>query len=103
MLENVMLIRAMQSADIPAAARLLHDLACEFIVHESPKQEAATFLREHDEDGIRAYLACGYVFHVADAGGALAGFIAVRDASHLFHLFVDRRWQRQGVAQRLWE
>jgi GNAT superfamily N-acetyltransferase len=27
----------------------------------------------------------------------------MRERSHLFHLFVDQRWQRQGVARRLWE
>jgi GNAT superfamily N-acetyltransferase len=98
-----MLIRALDNSDIAPAARLLRELAREFIVHESPPEAAATFLRENDEDGIRAYLAKGYVYHVADTGAGLAGFIAVRDASHLFHLFVARDWQGQGVAHRLWE
>jgi GNAT superfamily N-acetyltransferase len=93
----------MESADIPAAARLLRELAREFIVHESPAEEGSTFLREHDEDGIRGYVARGHVYHVADTGTELAGFIAVRDGSHLFHLFVARHWHRHGVARRLWD
>jgi ribosomal protein S18 acetylase RimI-like enzyme len=98
-----MLIRPLEDSDIPAVARLLHALAQEFIVHESSPEGAATFLRENDEEAIQAYVARGMVYHVAQAGDELAGFIAMRERSHLFHLFVDQRWQRQGVAQRLWQ
>jgi GNAT superfamily N-acetyltransferase len=97
-----MLIRALEDTDIPQVARLLRVLAMEFVVHESPREGAATFLREHDEEGIRGHLARGMVYHVAQAGDELAGFIAMRERSHLFQMFVDKRWQRQGVARRLW-
>jgi GNAT superfamily N-acetyltransferase len=93
----------MIDADIPAAARLLREQAREFIVHEFSVEAACTFLRENDEDGIRGYVARGHVYHVADTGTELAGFIAMRDGSHLFHLFVARHWHRQGVARRLWD
>jgi GNAT superfamily N-acetyltransferase len=98
-----MLIRPMAQADIRAAARLLRQLALEFIVHDSAPEDASTFVRENDEDGIRGYVARGYVYHVAMEGEELAGFIAVRDRSHLFHLFVAKRWHGQGVARQLWE
>lgn len=98
-----MQIRPLQESDIPSVARLFRALAQEFIVHESPPDGAERFLRENDEDGLRAHLARGHVYHVAEIDGELAGFIAVRERSHLFHLFVDQRWQRQGVAHRLWE
>jgi GNAT superfamily N-acetyltransferase len=98
-----MLIRPLEDTDIPHVAHLFRVLAQEFIVHESPPEGAATFLRENDEEGIRGHLARGMVYHVAQAGDELAGFIAMRERSHLFHLFVDQRWQRQGVARRLWE
>lgn len=97
-----MLIRPLENRDIAQVARLLRVLAQEFIVHESTPEGAATFLRENNEDAIRAYIARGMVYHVAEAGTELAGFIAMRERSHLFHLFVDQRWQRQGVARRLW-
>jgi GNAT superfamily N-acetyltransferase len=98
-----MLIRPLEDTDIPDVARLFRVLAREFIVHESPPEGAATFLRENDEDAIRGHVGRGMVYHVAQAGAELAGFIAMRERSHLFHLFVDQRWQRQGVARRLWE
>lgn len=98
-----MQIRPLEPTDIPAVSRLLRALAAEFIVHESPPEGAATFLRENDEDGVRGFVERGHVYHVALADGELAGFIAVRDNSHLFHMFVDKRYQRRGVARRLWE
>jgi GNAT superfamily N-acetyltransferase len=52
---------------------------------------------------VRGFIARGHVYHVALIDGELAGFIAMRDASHLFHMFVDQRWQRRGVARRLWD
>ena len=96
-----MMIRPLVPADIPAVAGLLHELAREYIVHESPPEGAATFLAENGEMGVRGFLARGHVYHVAVAEGELAGFVAVRDRSHLFHLFVGKRWQRRGLARAL--
>ncbi|MBI3547301.1 MAG: GNAT family N-acetyltransferase [Gammaproteobacteria bacterium] len=50
--------------------------------------------------------------HIADAkfnylvgfvGQTLAGVIALRDTTHVHHLFVAHEFHRQGVAARLWE
>jgi GNAT superfamily N-acetyltransferase len=98
-----MLIRPLDAADLPACARLLRASALEFIVHESSVEGACTFLRENDEAGMRAYVAAGHVYHVAVDGGEIAGFISIRDNSHVFHMFVDKRWHGQGLARRLWE
>jgi GNAT superfamily N-acetyltransferase len=98
-----MLIRPLEPSDLPACARLLRASATEFIVHESPREGACTFLRENDEEGMRGYLAAGQVYHVALDGNEVAGFVSVRDNSHVFHMFVDKRWHRQGLARRLWE
>lgn len=103
---HVMDIRPLLATDIPvlapAIAALLRELAREFIVHEATPEGAATFLAENDEISVVKYLALGHVYHVALDEGRLAGFIAIRDNSHLFHLFVGRRWQRRGVARKLW-
>ena len=98
-----MLIRPLQDDDIPAVACLLTALARQFIVHESTPAGAVTFLRENDESAIRGYVASGHVYHVAELDGEIAGFVAVRARTHLFHMFVGARWQRQGVGRQLWE
>lgn len=99
-------IRPLVTADIPvlapAMAAMLRSLALEFILHESTPEGASTFLAENDEMGLRGYLARGHVYHVALADGQLAGFIAIRDNSHVFHLFVGKPWQGRGLARRLW-
>jgi len=98
-----MLIRPIQDNDVRAVACLLKVLARQFIVHESTPEGAATFLRENDERAIGRYVAIGHVYHVAEREGKIAGFIAVRDCNHLFHMFFDVQWQRQGVGRQLWE
>jgi GNAT superfamily N-acetyltransferase len=98
-----MLIRPIRDADVPFVACLLKALARQFIVHESTTEGAATFLRENDESAIRRYIALGHVYHVAESEGEIAGFVAVRDCNHLFHMFVGVQWQRQGVGRRLWD
>lgn len=51
----------------------------------------------------RSYLASDrYSYTVAEYGLRLVGIIAMRDRTHLFHLFVAREHQRRGLARRLW-
>ena len=82
---------------------MLHTLAEEFIVHDIARPAAATFLAENSAEGVQGFIAKGIVYHVAEIDGVVCGFVAVRDRSHLFHLFVDRDWHRRGIARRLWE
>lgn len=98
-----MQIRPIIETDIAAVARLIRSLSEQFIVHESAPDAAAAFVREHDQDAVRRNIGAGMVYHVAESDAMLAGFIAVRDNTHLFHMFVDQRFHRQGVARALWE
>ncbi len=99
---NIM-IRPARDSDYPAMASLLHTLATTFIVPGMPLEAAATFLRENDQAALLAYRAAGHVATVAEVDGVLAGYIAIRPPSHVFHLFVAERWHRQGVARALWK
>lgn len=65
---------------------------------------AAQYLASVSEDAERQYLhSARYVYFVAEEGHSLLGFIAIRDGTHLFHLFVARSHQRAGIATRLWQ
>jgi GNAT superfamily N-acetyltransferase len=97
-----MLIRPIEDHDIPAVAALFQSAAREFIAHESPPDGAERFLSEYDETGFRGHVARGYAYQVATIGEEVAGFVAVRELTHLYHLFVDKRWHRQRLATRLW-
>jgi ribosomal protein S18 acetylase RimI-like enzyme len=98
-----LLIRPIADADIPAAAALLRRAAEEFILHESSPQDAAAFLAAQGEQALRGFIADGYVYHVALVDGELAGFIGVRGRSHVYSLYVDKRFHGRGVARRLWD
>jgi GNAT superfamily N-acetyltransferase len=96
-------IRCLEQDDIPAAAALLRRAAEEFILHESTPANGAVFLAEQGEEAMRGFLASGYVYHVAEIDGLLAGFIAIRERSHVYSLYVDQRFHRRGVARSLWD
>lgn len=57
----------------------------------------ATMTARAEREQIRA----GKRYHVAEIGGRLAGVVATRDDSHIFRLFVSRRFRRRGVARAL--
>ncbi|HEX8479106.1 MAG TPA: GNAT family N-acetyltransferase [Telluria sp.] len=101
-MDNPITMRPATATDYPLLADLLQTLAQAFIVPGMPPEAAATFLRENDKEAMLAYREQGHVVTVAEIAGELAGFIAIRPPSHLFHLFVAEPFQRRGVARALW-
>lgn len=95
-------IRRATSADIPAISRLIASLAHRCTAHPDGRGAERFFA------GITPAAILGFVesprYHylVGEVDGELAGVIALRDNSHLFHLFVDSRFQGCGLASRLW-
>lgn len=64
---------------------------------------AEAFFASVSEQSERTYIGSErYDFLVAEEDGQLAGVVAVRDRTHLFHLFVASRFQRAGLARELW-
>jgi GNAT superfamily N-acetyltransferase len=98
-----MRIRPLQDTDIAAVATLMRALSDEFIVHECTPDAAARFANENSEDGIRGFVNAGMAYYVAEKDDGLAGFIALRDNKHVFHMFVDKAHHRQGIAAALWQ
>jgi ribosomal protein S18 acetylase RimI-like enzyme len=65
---------------------------------------AEHYLRSVSDEAERSYLMSDrYVYTVAIDNDELAGFIAIRDRAHVFHLFVARSHQRRGLARQLWK
>jgi GNAT superfamily N-acetyltransferase len=65
---------------------------------------AEQYLASVSSHAERGYLTSDrYLYIVAEQQGVVLGFIAMRDVSHVFHLFVAREHQRAGIARRLWE
>jgi ribosomal protein S18 acetylase RimI-like enzyme len=98
-----MKIRSGSPSDAEAIARLIASFQSE-LTDDPSGAGAEVYLASVSVDAEREYLASArYRYLVAYAGSQLAGFIAIRDGSHLFHLFVERAHQRKGLARRLWE
>jgi GNAT superfamily N-acetyltransferase len=97
-----MRIRPLTDNDFPAVAQLMRSLSLEFFLDEGSLDAAERFVRDNDETGLRGFVGTGIVYHVAERDDQLLGFIAVREHQHLFHMFVDKRYHRQGNARALW-
>lgn len=88
--------------DAPALAALVRSHRA-LLTLDPEGRGAEAFLASVSEAAMRGYLESErFACTVAEVDGALAGFIALRDVTHLFHLFVETRHQRQGLARRLW-
>lgn len=97
-----MILRPATPSDAPAIATLIASFQ-PLLTNDPSGAGAEHFLASVSEDAERQYLESDrYRFIVAEAGAVLAGVVALRDSRHLFHLFVDARFQRQGLADRLW-
>jgi GNAT superfamily N-acetyltransferase len=70
---------------------------------ESRGVGAEKFLASVSAESERSYIESDrYEYLIAEDGNDLAGFIAVRDRTHVFHMFVARNHQRCGLARELW-
>ncbi|MDL5030576.1 GNAT family N-acetyltransferase [Pelomonas sp. APW6] len=104
---SALVLRAGHAGDAEAIGALIASLAPAFFL--SPDGAGtAPFLASVSAAAEAGYLADPrYRFWLltdgADEPGALAGFIASRDGSHLFHLFIAPAWQGRGLARQLWQ
>jgi GNAT superfamily N-acetyltransferase len=89
--------------DIPAIRDLILDLLPFMTLH--PDGEGAEqFLESFAPPAMQRYVtAPNFRYQLAMVDGELAGVVAVRDNSHLFHLFVARPYHGQGLGRRLWQ
>lgn len=97
-----MIIRPMTEADLPAAAALIRALSLEFFLNDCSAEAVAVFTRENDEHALRRFMHAGTRYYVAEVDQAMAGFVAMRDNRHLFHMFVAKQHHRKGLAWALW-
>lgn len=96
-------LRPGRVADAGPIAALIASFQPELLVDPSGAG-AEHFLASVSEEAERSYLdSPRHSFIIAEEGGIFAGFIAIRDMTHLFHLFVARPYQHRGLARRLWQ
>ncbi len=102
MTPNRMKVARAAIADAPGISALIRELSKPFLV--SPCGEgAAPFFAAISPTAIQGYVSAGnFVYLTAKRGELLADVVALRDNSHLFHLFVAEPFQGQGLGHQLW-
>lgn len=96
-------IRPATLADAESISALVTGLSREFIAPDLTGKGRENLLRQMTPDATRGFMEQGFRYHVAEEGEQLVGFVATRDDSHLYHLFVAKTHHRCGLARRLWE
>lgn len=96
-------VREGRPSDAPAICALLRALT-PLIIPDTTGPGAAEFLESLGERAVSDRLAApNYLHFVAERGEAFCGYIATRDGSHLYHLFVQPRLHGQGIGRLLWQ
>lgn len=96
-------MRSGRPADAESISALVVALSDSFYT-EPDRAGAEAYLEKVSPDAERRYLAAGnFRFLVLERDGRIVGLVAVRDAKHLFHLFVAQEMQGRGWARKLWD
>ncbi len=97
-----MKIRAATPADAEHIGSLIIELSAPF--YTSPTRAGAEpFLASVSAEAQHRNLSSSnFLYYVAESNSRLVGVVALRDNSHLFHLFVASSYQRTGLATQLW-
>lgn len=104
MRDDPITIRPARPDDAEAISALITGLAHYGLADPSRPQDAANFLASISPAGVAAALAdARYRYHVAEHDGEIVGVVAMRDETHLYHLFVAEAFHGRWIAGRLWE
>jgi len=63
---------------------------------------AKSLLKTMDVAGIEKNMQYGIIYRLAECDGQLLGLLGMKNHKHIYHLFVDERYHRQGIAKQLW-
>jgi ribosomal protein S18 acetylase RimI-like enzyme len=98
-----LIITPARAIDAPAISALICDLL-PFMTLDPGGAGAERFIGTLRTPAIAGYvLDERYRYLAGWLDGQLAGVVAVRDGTHLFHLFVARALQGRGLARQLWQ
>lgn len=97
-----MKIRPATREDSIAISMLLVDLAEKYIVGTFNNEGKTNMFSSMTPESIKGFFDNGFRYHVGEIKGEVVGVIGTRDNSHLFHLFIDERFQGKGFSSQLW-
>jgi GNAT superfamily N-acetyltransferase len=95
-------LRIATAADAEAISALVLTSAQRWIFPLCDVDGRAVLAASMAAEATRERLLTGHAYLVAEAEGRIVGVAALRLPAHLYNLFVDDRFQRRGIARRLW-
>lgn len=96
-------IRPARPKDVTAISALLRDLA-RSVALDPERKPLERLLRGITERALRSDTTADNILYLAGfVGKKLAGVIAIRDKTHIIHLFVAPEFQFRGIARKLWQ
>lgn len=96
-------IRPANLSDADEISRLITSWAHHYL-EDPPPPEAAVFLATLTPSATAERIAApSFRYYVAENASGLCGVIALREGSHLYHLFVHSDAHGRGIARALWE
>ena len=96
-------IRPGRRSDSESISALLTSLALNYIANSFSEKGRTNLLNSMTPEAIEGFFDDGFRYHVGEIDGEIVGVVGTRDDSHLFHLFVDDRFQGKGYSSQLWE
>lgn len=96
-------IREATFADSKAISDLISRNAQSLLQDDFENGGLAFFLSTVEQRAIREYMDQGFSYLVAVDNTKIVGVIAMKDYSHMFHLFVDKVHHNKGIAKQLWQ
>ncbi len=98
-----MQVRLATIEDASQICALINDLSDPFFVTRGG-EGAEMFIHSISETAIKGYVtAPNFCYQVAESEGQLVGVVAMRDNSHLYHLFITPVFQSRGMGRALWQ
>lgn len=82
---------------------LVLGLSESFIVPSCRSPGKELLIASMSEQAIRKYIASGIEYYLIRIDGTIVAVIAMKDVSHLYHLFVAESHQWLGLARTLWD
>jgi predicted GNAT family N-acyltransferase len=95
-------IRQATPIDAPSISRLIIDSITQFVIHDYSDQAKSLLIESMSIENIAKNIVQSIDYRVAERNKELVGVLAVKSSNHIFHLFVDDRFHRKRIAQRLW-
>ncbi|HZD42121.1 MAG TPA: GNAT family N-acetyltransferase [Terriglobales bacterium] len=96
-------IRRAVPEDAEAISTLIKSVAHYFTLNPQGGG-AGAFFQSIEPEAIRGYItAPSFLYYAGLLDQQLAGVVAVRNTTHLYHLFVGKPFQERGLGRQLWQ